>query len=246
MKIAIIEDEQLTAEDLSAYILQFRPGAEIVKVLASVAEAKKFFASHPSIDLLFSDIQLGDGVCFDIFTAYPPQVPVIFCTAYHEYALEAFRTNGIAYLLKPFSAEQVREALDKRDKLSAPTLSQLSALLPASAETKRKALLVSHKDRIIPIRLEEVALFYIRNELTHVLTFEGKDFPISQTLEEIEKMADESFFRAGRQHLVSRKAVKDASHYFGRKLLLNLNVSFADAITVSKEKAPVFLEWLVR
>jgi DNA-binding LytR/AlgR family response regulator len=243
MKVLIIEDEALTAEDLRSYVLALRPQWEVAAVLSSVREAKEWFASHPQPDLLFSDIQLGDGQCFDIYAAHPPTAPVIFCTAFDDYALQAFQANGIAYVLKPFGQRDIAAALDKLDRLTQPTSAQLQSLL-TTQQPQPQPFLVSYRDRIIPIAPHEVALFYIRHELTHLRTLDNRDFVIPHTLEELERLAGPAFFRAGRQSLVHRAAIREAAHHSGRRLLLSLSIPFDGEITVSKEKVGVFLEWM--
>jgi two-component system, LytTR family, response regulator LytT len=247
MKILIIEDEPLIAEDLAADLLRLRPGSQIVATLGSVAEARAFFATPHDFQLIFSDIQLGDGSSFDLFASVAVRVPIIFCTAYDQFAIQAFQTNGIAYLLKPYGLAQLEAALDKYERLSAPP-AELEALLrdfrrPSPAQ---QTLLVFHKEKIIPVRLDQVALFYVRNDTTHLLDQGGRHYPVQQTLTELEAQAGQGFYRASRQHLVARAAIREAALHDGRKLLLHLHLPFAEPITISKEKAHHFLDWLAQ
>jgi two-component system response regulator LytT len=250
MKIVVIEDEQFTADDLVDILKDLEPDASIVAVLKSVQEARVFFETKPEVDLIFSDIQLGDGLSFDLFNKVQTSAPIVFCTAYDEYTLNAFKTNGIAYVLKPFTLSSIRSAIDKfkmLQKALAPSVvpySDLMKLLGERPAPKVSSILVYHKEKIIPVRLEDVALFFIRNEVTHLNTFDKKTYFVNKTLDEIEKVGGGDFFRANRQYLVNRRAVQDASNYLSRKFSISLSIPFSDTITVSKEKMQPFLSWL--
>jgi two-component system, LytTR family, response regulator LytT len=250
MRIVIIEDEKITADDLAGTIASVEPQAEIVKVLNSVETAVEYFKKHESPDLVFSDVQLGDGLSFEIFKNVRVSAPIIFCTAYDEYALNAFKTNGIDYILKPFTSKSITESLDKyhslRQTFSGGELQykEIIEILANRDSNKPSALLVNYKDKIIPVRLEDIALFYIEYEMTFLLTFDKKDYSINKNLEELEQLCGKGFFRVNRQCLLNRKSVIDASHYFSRKLSVNVSVPFKDKIIVSKEKTPQFLDWL--
>ena len=252
MRVVVIEDERWTAEDLVADLKRLKPGIEVVAVLGSVREAVSWFGKGLGYDLIFSDVELGDGKCFEVFEQVEVRAPIIFCTAYDSYALKAFQTNGIGYVLKPYSEERLREALEKYAHLRGDVAAVLKVLQEAGVKgaeaggTKGavKRILVHHKDKIIPVRVEDIALFYLRHEVTMLLDLKGQHYALSQSLGEVEAMVGDGFFRASRQHLVGRGAVKDASPYFGRKLLLGLTVGFEEQVTVSKEKVGGFLEWL--
>lgn len=251
MRVIIIEDERLTADDLAESICQLDPSVSEIVQLHSVKEAIAYFRKNPAYDLIFSDIQLGDGLSFEIFAAENISAPIIFCTAYDEYLLEAFKTNGIDYILKPFTKEVLNTSLEKYRKLKGI----LEGNLKQQYETilrvfndrehpKTEAILVYFQDKILPVKLNDIALFYIENEICHLLTFSNKLLYPNKNLDELEKMAGPAFFRMNRQYLVNRKAVTDASSYFSRKLLINISVPFSEEITVSKERTPLFLRWL--
>ena len=252
MKIVIIEDEELTADDLADTIRKIEPAAQICAMLYSVNEAISYLTKNEKPDLIFSDIQLGDGLCFEIFKAVPISTPVIFCTAYDEYALKAFKANGIDYVLKPFTKKIISQALRKYKELKInfsrnnTDYDSLAGLLERSREPQDMAVLVYFKDKILPIKTIDIALFYVENQVTHLITFDQKTYHISKTLEELEKITGNSFYRANRKTLINRKAIKDASQYFQRKLLINLTISFTarEPITVGKLKVVDFLNWL--
>ena len=252
MKIVIIEDEQFTAEDLASTITELRSDYEVVKILSSIKEAKAYFSQHTDFNLIFSDIHLGDGLSFEIFKSVTLKVPVIFCTAYDNYAIDAFKANGIDYVLKPINKRSILESIEKFERLSSPILEINHSMLEllelfkdkSSENKKNTSILVNVKDKIIPIKMDDIAVFFIRNDATSILDFTGKVYSINETLEEIELFNSAAFFRANRQFIVNRKAVKDVAQHFARKLILNLTIPFSEQITISKEKTPMFLKWL--
>ena len=250
MKIVIIEDEQLTAEDLAETIQNIDSTVHIIASLRSVKEAINWFHNNDNPDLIFSDIQLGDGLSFEIFKAVKSTTPVIFCTAYDEYALHAFKVNGIDYILKPYTTETIAEALSKYNELKnnfSRKILQYEHILQLFEDKKKQkkgSVLVYYKDKILPVKTDDIALFYIENEITYLITFEQKEYSINKTLEDLEKITGDDFYRTNRQFLINRKAVKEVSQYFARKLSVSISVPFKEIITVSKLKVTDFLNWL--
>jgi two-component system, LytTR family, response regulator LytT len=250
MKVVIIEDEQLTADDLAETILRVSTGVQIIATLSSVKDAVSWFRKNEQPDLIFSDIQLGDGLCFEIFKKHPISTPVIFCTAFDEYALTAFKAHGIDYILKPFDEQTIANSLFRYKELENKFLGNnqqienILQLFENRKNQKQGSVLVYHKDKILPVKIEDIALFYLEHEITYIITFGQKTFTISKSLEELEEIAGNSFYRASRQYLVNRKAIKEVSQYFARKLSIALSIPFSETITVSKVKVPDFLNWL--
>lgn len=250
MNIIIIEDERITADELAGTINNLEPDAKIVAILSSVKTAVAYFQKNESPDLIFSDIQLGDGLSFEIFKAVKISAPVIFCTAYDEYALNAFKTNGIDYILKPSTSHTIADALAKYRSLRETfggKIQRYDSILDALIKRespKYASILVFYKEKILPVKMDEIALFYIDNEVTYLLTFTSQKYVAGKTLEELEQLSGSNFFRINRQYLVNRKAVIDASRYFLRKLSVNLSIPYKEKILVSKEKTPQFLNWL--
>jgi len=243
MKVVIIEDEPLMAQDLAACIRAAEPSAEVVATLSSVREAINYFRGGPAPDLIFSDIQLGDGLSFTIFGSSARTIPVIFCTAYDEYALDAFRAAGIDYILKPFSSKDISTAITKyRAFRGAPPA--YDEVARTFANRKQQSVLVFYKEKIVPVDTADIALFYLHHEVTWLLTFGKLQFVINKPLEELERTIAGRFYRVNRQFLVNRRAIKDVSHYFGRKLLLNLTIPFEEKVTVGRLKTNDFLDWL--
>jgi len=248
MRILIIEDEQLTADDLVHCIKSVRPHFEVLAIKTSVKSAISYLKTAPSLDLIFSDIQLTDGLSFEIFKTIPIDTPVIFCTAYDEYALNAFDANGIAYVLKPFTSDTIETAIGKFEKLTDSKDAKLTQLIQfmeqSQLRTSISSILVHEGEKIIPISFDNIALFYLKNSVVQLYTFNHQSFIVSESLEELELGQSNQFFRANRQCLINRKAVKNAARYFNRRLVLHLNIVFDDQIIVSREKASDFLEWL--
>ena len=166
MNIIIIEDEENNAEDLRQNILKHNPSANIIALLKSVKESIEYLKKHEQPDLFISDIELGDGLSFEIFEATKTTAPVIFVTAYNEYALEAFKANGIDYILKPFNHKTVSMALDKYltltgAKVKSPDIDKLLQWIGNTPKENKSSILVYLKDKIIPVKLNEIALFYV-------------------------------------------------------------------------------------
>jgi two-component system response regulator LytT len=252
MRILIIEDEPLTTADLADTISQVEPSAMVIARMASVKEAIAFFEQRPAVDLVFSDIRLGDGLSFEIFKQVPIQVPVVFCTAYDAYALAAFKANGIDYILKPFTTDDIRTAIGKYKGLTAAATPAVSAIAYESIlqqfHSSRKSVLVYYKDKIIAVPISDIALFYISSEINHLVSFQGDTYIVSRTMEEMEQLTGKDFYRASRKTLVNRKAIKEVEQLSQRKLLihlaLDLPVAVKESLTVSKERISHFLHWL--
>lgn len=243
MNMVIIEDEPLMAQDLAGCIRAADPSARVIAILSSVREAIAFFRAHPPPDLIFSDIQLGDGLSFSIFAANEKTIPVIFCTAYDEYALEAFKAAGIDYILKPFAPKDIAAALTKFRTFRGEPPSYTS-IAQSFGNRKQQSVLVFYKEKIVPVDIADIALFYLQNEVTRLFTFDKQQFIVGRPLDQLERTIAGRFYRVNRQFLVSRRAIRDVSHYFGRKLLLNLVIPFDEKVTVGRLKTGDFLDWL--
>lgn len=252
MDIVIIEDEALTAEDLADTIAGVDDSSRINASLESVRQSIIYFRNNKTPDLIFSDIQLNDGLCFEIFKELNISVPVIFCTAYDEYAIQAFKANGIDYIVKPFTEETVSAALDRYRELKnnfSPDSNPIryEALIQMLREKKAwepASLLINHRDQILPIKIQHIALFFIENGMTRLLTFNNEHFFIDKSLDELDQLTGPNFFRTNRQHLLNREAVKSVSQKLTRKLDVRLSIPYKGPVTVSKAKAPDFLDWL--
>jgi DNA-binding LytR/AlgR family response regulator len=246
MKILVIEDEIKTAKALARLISMLEPLAEIVASLQTVKAAIDYLSSEPAPDLIFMDVQLADGSCFDIFKEVTVTAPVIFCTAYDEYAIEAFKANGIDYILKPFTEETLAAAFKKVDTLKqALGTGEKRPLYPLAAKNGKKSFLVFRDNKYTVIAVEHIAFFYIRGEQPVMVTFEGTEYVISQPLDTISnQLSPAQFYRINRQYLINFDAVHEVEHYFARKLLVHLKTATPEKIIIGKNKATEFLQWL--
>jgi two-component system response regulator LytT len=247
VKIIIIEDERNTADDLERTILRVEPRAEIMAKLHSVKEALIYFSEHGGPDLMFCDIQLGDGTSFEIISKADLKVPTIFCTAFDEFALHAFETYSIDYILKPFDDIMVAKAIDKFSglkKILNPVNREMILEMLDKRSRGEDRMLVRFKDKILPVAFSEIALCYLEHELTQLVTFDGRSYIIQKSLEELEKQLGMSFYRVNRQYLVNKNAIKDLTTGLTRIVTVNLKFPFGNRITVSKVKAGGFLDWL--
>ena len=246
MKALIIEDETAAARNLAAILRQTAPDVEIVATLESVEESVEWLRSNPHPDLLFMDIHLADGDSFRIFGAVEVTAPVIFTTAYDRYALEAFKVSSIDYLLKPINADDVRRALEKLRRLtSGERLDYGSRVRSLAAQRQEEVFLVRVRDRIIPLQRDRIAYCYTSNEKVTACGFDGETYPLDKTLEALQALLPEhDFFRANRQFIVARCAVKEIAVWFGSRLTLHLTVDTPERIVISKARVPEFKTWL--
>ncbi|MEF2793167.1 MULTISPECIES: LytR/AlgR family response regulator transcription factor [Alistipes] len=246
MKALLIEDETAAARNLAAVLREVAPGVQIVATLESVAESIEWLRSNPQPDLLFMDIHLADGDSFRIFGAVEVTAPVIFTTAYDRYALEAFKVSSIDYLLKPINADDVRRALEKLRRLtSGERLDYGSRVRSLAAQRQEEVFLVRVRDRIIPLQRDRIAYCYTSNEKVTACDFDGETYPLDKTLEALQALLPErDFFRANRQFIVARRAVKEIAVWFGSRLTLHLTVDTPERIVISKARVPEFKTWL--
>ena len=246
MKSLLIEDETAAARNLAAVLREVAPGVQIVATLESVAESIEWLRSNPQPDLLFMDIHLADGDSFRIFGAVEVTAPVIFTTAYDRYALEAFKVSSIDYLLKPINADDVRRALEKLRRLtSGERLDYGSRVRSLAAQRQEEVFLVRVRDRIIPLQRDRIAYCYTSNEKVTACDFDGETYPLDKTLEALQGLLPEAeFFRANRQFIVARQAVKEIAVWFGSRLTLHLTVETPERIVISKARVPEFKAWL--
>lgn len=248
-KILIIEDEYPAAERLAKMISSLED-AEVVATLDSIETSIAFLSQKPDIDLIFSDIHLSDGLSFIIFEKINPIQPIIFTTSYDEYALKAFKTQGIDYLLKPIKAEELQKAYQKYKDLYAhykKPQDNLQALLKElKPKTYPKRFLVKYQEQIIPIPQEDIAYFFSSNKMVCLVTKEAKQYLVDYTLEQLEDLLNPTrFFRLNRQFLASLEAIEKIHHYFNGKLKLDLCPPSKEEVLVSREKSSFFQQWLI-
>lgn len=245
MKVLIIEDETAAARNLQSILQQVAPTIEVLDILESIEESVAYLRANPSPDLIFMDIHLADGESFRILDAIEITSPVIFTTAYDQYALEAFRLCSIDYLLKPLAAADVRRALDKLERLTGSERHEYGSRVQQAVRRYEETFLIHVRDKIIPLHRDRIAFCYTANERVTAYDFDGAVYPLDKTLETMQASLPETdFFRANRQFIVSRRAVHEIAVWFGSRLSLKLNVETPERIIISKARVPEFKAWL--
>lgn len=249
MKALIIEDEKSAVRNLKSLLKEIAPQLEIINVLDSVGETVSWFETNPSPDIVFMDIHLADGSSFEIFEYVQISCPIIFTTAYDEYAIRAFKVNSIDYLLKPIGVADLRLALEKFEKLhrvSGPG-EELAALIRSMQRHDRYKthFLIPYKgDKLLPLAVSKVQYFCIVYGITKAVISENESYDLPYTLDELAESIDpEQFFRANRQYLISRHAVRDIDLWFNNRLSINLKVPTEEKILVSKLRVNEFKTW---
>jgi DNA-binding LytR/AlgR family response regulator len=254
IKAVIIEDEQLISKELAAKIAGLAADVEIIEILPSLKTAKKWFMQNAEPDLLFMDIQLSDGVSFELFDHFTLSCPVIFTTAYDEYAIRAFKVNGIDYLLKPVDEQELNKAIDKCRKLidgkpSLPTdMKQLMASLSMPQQNLYKEkFIVNVRNNWIPVDTKDIACF-VRENLNYLYTFNGDKYILDYTtLEDIEELLDPKvFYRSNRQSIIHINAIQSVKPHENQKLSVFLKAPLKMELDISREKAPAFKKWFDR
>ncbi|WP_080902590.1 LytTR family DNA-binding domain-containing protein [Parabacteroides sp. Marseille-P3160] len=249
MKAVIIEDETAAVRNLKAILKDVAPEIDIVATLDSIRQSVSWFSSHPMPDLLFMDIHLADGESFHIFQEIEINVPVIFTTAYDEYALKAFQVNSIDYLLKPIKSDDVALALNKFNRISQSDREQyISRVLKTlAAPPALRTLLIPYKDKIIPVSCDSIAFFYSKNEKVSVYTLNGMVYSVDKSLNGLAELLDpEQFYRANRQFIIARHAIRELTVWSGNRLSVALGIPTEEYVLISKERVSEFKRWLVQ
>lgn len=248
MKALIVEDEALSAQELQK-ILERIGDIRVLARLESIDDTVEWFSTHPDPDILFLDIHLADGSAFEIFQKVEIKCPIVFTTAYDEYALSAFKVNSVSYLLKPIREDDVRQALQKLKSLQRHEpgfdLKALTDLLRKQSGLYKSHFLVSAKgDKLIPLKVTDIAFINIEDGIVKAHTFDGKVFFIDQILDDLmDRLDPQNFYRANRQFIIARGAVRDIDHWFQSRLSVNLTVPVSEKILISRAKVQEFKDW---
>jgi DNA-binding LytR/AlgR family response regulator len=256
MNAIIIEDEHLIAKELQYKIGEVAPDVKIKEVLPSVKTCYKWFMENAEPDLIFADIQLSDGVSFEIFERYTITCPVIFTTAYDEYAIKAFKVNGIDYLLKPVDEDELKKAIDKartilQSKSAYPRdvqeLLKMLANPQTTATAYKEKFVVKVRNNWLPVLTKDIACFY-RDNLNYLLTFSGEKYILDfVTLDEIEELLDPKiYYRANRQSIIHVDSIQSIKPEENQKLVVTLKSPLKMQQDISREKAPAFKKWFDR
>lgn len=250
VRTLIIEDEAPAYRRLASLLEKHHPYVDVVDVLDSVEGALRWLAQNKAPDLILSDIRLSDGLSFEIYKQAPPPCPIIFTTAYDAYMLEAFRTNGIDYLLKPIEEEDLARSLAKFGNLRkaepmVPDIERLLTALGSSKPAYRERFLIKLGQKLLPVATRDIAWFISTDGSTELLTKEGKRHLLDLPLDDIEAQLDPArFFRLNRQCIACIECISVVHQHFNGKLKVELKPAAPLEVMVSREKAKAFKEWL--
>lgn len=254
MQVLIIEDEAIAAEKLAYLIKKHDPSITILETIDSVKNAVKWLKTYPSPDLIFLDIYLSDGISFEVFTQIRLDVPIVFTTAYNEFAIKAFELNSIAYLLKPIKYEEVVRSLDKfktlRQSFSQTQTIDYDALIAMITQQKKnykERFLVKVGQKIHSIPVEEVAYFYTESKIVFLVTHDNRRFPVDYYLDQLIDLLDpREFMKINRQFVIRHSSIVNMFPYSNSRIKITLNPSVKKDIIISTEKSSDFKDWLDR
>jgi len=247
IRILIVEDEQGAANNLRYMLNEIVPEAQVMAVVPSIWETVKWLTENQEPDLAFFDIQLEDGLSFEIFRKTQKHFPVIFTTAFDQYAIEAFKVNSIDYLLKPIKESALAFSIRKYNqlKLANLNLALVERMMDHLDNKRLTSFLVHFRDRIVPLPVADIAYFKIEEKSVFAYTFDCKKYPLEEPLDLLEEsMESQEYFRANRQVIINRKAVVDMELYFNGRLKINLNPAPDEMVLVSRARASLFKKWL--
>lgn len=249
MNVLIIEDEALAAGQIENYLKQIDSNLYVLGIIENVEDGVEWFESNPCPDLIISDIKLTDGLSFDIFSKCKPSCPIIFTTAYDQYAIKAFELNSIGYLLKPIDREKLKECIQKVRQngtgLSEEELKKIARLIHQKHAEYKSRFLVKVGQKIRAISVDKIAYFYSKDRMTLLITRDNAKYPLDQSLEEIDNLLDPNdFFRINRKFLAHFEGIKEVHPYFKGRLKVDLTPECDEDIVVSFEKTPAFKAWL--
>jgi len=249
MNVLIVEDEERNANKLMRLLQQIEPAIVILGVVESIKSCVHWMNTNKTPDLLFMDIRLEDGLCFEIFEQVNITVPVIFTTSYDEYALKAFKVNSIDYIMKPVQEEDLIRAMNKYKTLNTVGLNDSIKSILGNLSRKeveyRSRFLIPYKDGFKTVKVEEIDYIYSELKITHLVLLDRTEIIISQTMEELEEELNPTlFFRANRQYIVQIDSIHNIQNYYNGKLKISLIRDPQREIIVSREKSPLFKNWL--
>jgi two-component system, LytTR family, response regulator LytT len=250
MKVLIIEDEIHTANGLAKMLKSIEKDIEVLNIIGSVEETIEYLSEQPALDLIFMDIQLSDGISFEIFSEIKVEYPVIFTTSYDEYAIKAFHVNSVDYLLKPIEKAALLKSLEKFKKLYSKNtqnlqIEQMLTQISFIQKEFKSRILVKTSKGLLTLQIEDIAYFYIENQIVFVKTNEDRRYLIDKTLDDVEKLLNpKKFFRLNRQFISSIKAIGSIHTYFNNTLKIELKPAIDKEIIVSRYNVKEFKEWL--
>lgn len=251
MKVLIIEDETAASEDLIAILHEIDEDIEVLDVLESVKQTVRWLRANPAPDLIFMDIHLSDGSAFTLFQEIEVETPIIFTTAYNQYAIDAFNVNSIDYLLKPIKISDMTRALEKFRRLTSNDvmayLQRVVSLGKTHTEGYVSSLLVPVRDKLVPVDVNNVVCIYNTDHKTQIILSDGRNISYGKSLDAIMLSLDPmKFYRANKQYIVSRSYIKDIVIWYDNRLLVNMELELPEPLYVSKNKASEFKNWMTK
>jgi two-component system LytT family response regulator len=251
MNVILVEDELSARQNMLAIFEELDLNINVMACLESIEDAVKWIESNPKPELGFFDIQLADGTSFEIFEKIQVSFPVVFTTAFDEYAIKAFKVNSIDYILKPIKKSDIEFAINKCQNLEKQTSTEKKLLdilntITNKTHFEKKTILIDQYDGFLPVAVSDFALFFIEKGIVYGLTKNEEEHIISGTLDEVEnRLSEIDFFRANRQFIVSRKAIIAVKNYFNGRLLLKTKPKIKEQVLISKARVYIFKKWLV-
>ena len=253
IKLLIFEDEKLAQDRIIQLINEYDTDIEIVGVIETVASGIEWFKKNQNPDLILMDVQLDDGISFEIFEYVSITAPIIFTTAFDEYAIKAFKLNSVDYLLKPFSADELTQAINKyksihfskKESGQYMNFQQLLENINKEAEKFKERFLIQVKEHYKSVLAQDIAYFFIIENAVFLHDKNNKEYAIDFTISQLEKILNpKDFFRINRQYLINIKFIKDIIVYSNNRLKLNLNIDSPDDMIVSRERIKEFKRWM--
>lgn len=250
MKILIVEDEQRTALMLKEFI-EWHANYRVVNICDSIETAVAYLRQHQQdLDLIFMDIELSDGQCFEIFDKIAVKLPIVFCTSYDEYTMQAFKNQGIDFIVKPFSAGDIRKTITKIEALKGSFSTQTEpapnyAAILTQKQTYQTSFLVRFREKMYPVAVADIAFIYVENETAYLYNFKGEKHPLFKRMDDIENViSPHQFFRISRQMIINRQAIKEIEPYFNQRVVITLIVKTPEQALVPRLKVSAFLNWI--
>lgn len=251
MNVLIFEDEKHSAQRLVQLLQKYDAQIQVLDVIGSVKDGIQWYRNHPLPDLVFQDIVLNDGNCFEIFDEVKVDVPIIFTTAFNDFALRSFKVNSIDYVVKPYDYEDIKAAIDKykkfREVFLVPEKELLKQILFSVKPEVKKRFLIKVGDRYRSLKSIEIARFEYDEGLTFATTFDNTRFPVNYSIDQLSQILDnEMFFQINRKYMVNSESIRNIHTWFGSRFKLELNPKANEDIIVSRERAKDFKMWLDR
>jgi DNA-binding LytR/AlgR family response regulator len=246
-KCLIIEDEVSASNHLKTLLLKLDNRIEILAVIDSVKSGIQWFENNQQPDLIFSDIQIADGLSFTLFDHVQTQAPIIFTTAYDEYAIQAFKLNSIDYLLKPIDPEMLKFSFAKYTSQQLFSGQKILELIKRESQIKktfRRSFLLNFQDKLLPVLVDSIAYFFISDGIVYAQLSTREQFPIDLKMDDIMEQLDPSlFFRANRQFIIAKNSIKEIILYFNSRILLKMHIPSTEDVIISREKVTLFKKW---